>query len=74
MDLMWRSLLQKGRCGKYEEGREQENGSKRECSKTECSKTGKKEEKAFFHYLQEDPVIESAANDHCVRTGGDRGL
>ena len=61
MDRMRKSLLQKGRCGKYEEDREQENESKRE-------------EKAIFYNFQEDTVIESVANDHCVCTGGDRGL
>ena len=46
MDRMRKSLLQKGRCSKYEEDRERENGSKRE-----CSKKGKKDEKAVLYHL-----------------------
>ena len=61
MDRMRKSLLQKGRCGKYEEDREQENESKRE-------------EKAIFHNFQKDTGAEPSADDHCMCTGGNRGL
>ena len=60
MDRMRKSLLQKGRCGKYEEDREQENESKRE-------------EKAIFHNFQKDTGAEPSADDHCMCTGGNGG-
>ena len=58
MKLLWKGLLQKGRCGKYEKDREQENESKREAGET------------FFYHFQKDSGAESAADDHCMCTGG----
>ena len=34
----------------------------------------KREEKAIFYNLQKDTGVEPSADDHCVCTGGDRGL
>ena len=62
VDLLRESLLQKGRCGKYEKDREQENESKRE------------QRENIFYDLQKDPGSEPIADDHRMCVGGNSGI